>query len=471
MKCVPEAVLRRIWETRITSTTPLTTTDGLPVSVVHRGTPNNDGGPDFLNALVRIGTRSFRGDVELHRSPEEWYTHGHDSDPHYNRVVLHVVARCPDSAVVVRTASRRALPLLVLDQLDPAPSVPEPGDPAQTLFSSIASRLNNSQTPRILLRRKGWIRILKRVRRLEHRVLQLLEEEHRILSEPSRLYDGNPDDVPVPHHARHPSEFTVPWVWEQVLYESIMEACGYSRNSDAFLALARNVPLVTLRTLGLKDTESVMAILFGAAGLLPAPDTLRKRESRRYVRRLRRKWNRIRPEIRVPMLHETDWLFFRLRPANFPTARLAVIASLLPDLILPGGFDRIRCIVIETKGSSRKGLKLLRGLFRSKPDGYWRHHLHFTGETSPVGASLGRGRIDTILLNSVLPLLWLYARLGGDTLLGRQSRDLIGIIPSSHETRMVERVRRLMLPQGGRRLSAIEEQGVIRLGEEEKKSR
>jgi len=471
MPDIPEEVIRRFWESRITRTTPLATSDGLPVRILSNGTPNHDGGPDFLNALVRIGNCSYRGDIEIHRSPEEWYVHGHDTDPHYNRVVLHVVAGRPARTVTVRTAARRILPLLILDHSILSTTATEATDPLETLLASITLRLHHCRSPRLLLRRKGWERVRDRIDRFEHRVKQLLEERQQAVAEPAIHYEGGPGEIPVAHHEWTRAEFQMPWVWEQMLYEAIMEACGYSRNAAPFLALARNAPLVTLRMHRLEDAGAMLALLFGAAGLLPVSTKLPGGESRRLVRRLRRTWNSVRRVTPVPALHETDWLFFRLRPANFPTARLAAMAFLLPGLFSVEAFPRIRAIVANGSVTPGQRLSALRRLFRFEPDEYWRRHLRLDGAPAAMGASLGRQRIDTMLLNGILPLVLLYARLTGDIGLGRSGRSVLRAVPSGHETRLLETVRRMLLPEGRKRLSGQEQQGVIRLAEEAEKQR
>lgn len=522
MMGLPEEVLRRIWETRITSRTCLTTSTGLPLCVIESGTLNENAGPDFLNALVRIGTRTFRGDVEIHGSPDAWYAHHHNTDPHYNRVVLHVVESCPRTPRPVRTRSRRAIPLLILDRnlpdlsaiarqiglgrrggYDLQPQEDRRGmqcnrtraqgtrgqvqrnfkdelrsnefmdrdhtraesnrTQMRSINDTLVARLNASRDPRALLRRKGMQRIQKRMERLERRLQQILAEEQGVLSEPQAYYEGHPDEIPLslPSWTQH--ELKRESAWEQILYEGIMEALGYSRNTEAFLALARNVPLSTLRRTGLGDSHCMMALLFGTAGLLPSPRGLRDRESGRYLRRLRDTWGILQQGFMLPRLHAADWLFFRLRPANFPTARLAVFVFLLPGLFEECGFAQMREVVQERALPQRKQLTLLRRFFHVEPDGYWRHHLHFRGGVSRLGASIGRARVDAILLNCVLPLVMLYGRIAGDARLKRNGRRLLAALPAGHETRVLEEVRRLLLPEGGRRLSALEQQGVIQL--------
>lgn len=553
MTGLPEEVLRRIWETRITSRTRLTTSTGLPLCVIENGTLNENAGPDFLNALVRIGTRTFRGDVEIHGSPDAWYAHHHNTDPHYNRVVLHVVESCPRTPKPVRTRSRRAIPLLILNRNLPELSAitrqidlnwrggddlhlrrggrPMQGNRSRAqgthaqpqgsrgwmqhnhkckqgnrgqvqgtqaqvqgsresmqrnrvciqdnhgwvqsnhlrvrcIYNALVARLNRSRNPRAYLRRKGMQRIQKRVQRFECRLKQLLAEEQGVLSEPQAYYEGHPDEIPLSFPSWTQRELKRESAWEQILYEGIMEALGYSRNTDVFLALARNVPLSTLRGMGLSDTHRMMALMFGTAGLLPSQQGIRDRESRRYLRRLRDTWGILQQGVMLPRLHVADWLFFRLRPANFPTARLAAFVFLLPGLFEESRFAQIRAVAKQRALPPRKQLTLLRRFFRVEPDGYWRHHLHFRGGESGLGASIGRERVDAILLNCVLPLVMLYGQIAGEPRLGRNGRRLLAALPAGHETRVLEGVRGLLLPEGGRRLSALEQQGVVQLWNE-----
>ena len=65
---------------------------GEPARVAFAGTWNRGAGPDFRGAVLldRRG-RARRGDVELHLRPSGWRAHGHDGDPAYAGVALHVV--------------------------------------------------------------------------------------------------------------------------------------------------------------------------------------------------------------------------------------------------------------------------------------------------------------------------------------------------------------------------------------------
>lgn len=65
---------------------------GAPLRVHFAGRWNRAAGPDFRGAILLDGAgRARRGDVELHRRPAGWRSHGHHRDPAYARVLLHLV--------------------------------------------------------------------------------------------------------------------------------------------------------------------------------------------------------------------------------------------------------------------------------------------------------------------------------------------------------------------------------------------
>jgi hypothetical protein len=89
---------------------------GQPVAVVYRGRWTAGSGPDFSGAMLALGEQGstlVRGDVEIHLRCADWYAHGHDADPRYNGVALHVVL-WPLGAKPVTRADGASIPTLVL---------------------------------------------------------------------------------------------------------------------------------------------------------------------------------------------------------------------------------------------------------------------------------------------------------------------------------------------------------------------
>lgn len=83
--------MQYVWQHRLWLPTDMVTTDGRRIEVIDPGLLNSDSGPDFFNAKIKIDGRLWAGNVEIHVRASDWHSHGHDSDPAYHSVVLHVV--------------------------------------------------------------------------------------------------------------------------------------------------------------------------------------------------------------------------------------------------------------------------------------------------------------------------------------------------------------------------------------------
>jgi hypothetical protein len=88
---IPEQVVQQIWHEQKFLTDQLIMASGHRLDVLFPGTWNHCEGPDFRNARLRVSGEPVAGDVEIHFHARDWRHHGHDSDPEFNRVVLHVV--------------------------------------------------------------------------------------------------------------------------------------------------------------------------------------------------------------------------------------------------------------------------------------------------------------------------------------------------------------------------------------------
>ena len=69
---IPERFLRQLWKHQLFEQTSLQTADGRQIEIISPGTLNPNSGPDFLGARIRIGGILFAGNIELHRSVDEW---------------------------------------------------------------------------------------------------------------------------------------------------------------------------------------------------------------------------------------------------------------------------------------------------------------------------------------------------------------------------------------------------------------
>lgn len=92
---IPELLIQKIWLRREYQSERLLTLSGRRLKVLHPGAWNRLGGPDFRDAELEFDGVRVRGDIEVHFRLCDWRAHGHDVDPAYNRVVLHVLVFDP----------------------------------------------------------------------------------------------------------------------------------------------------------------------------------------------------------------------------------------------------------------------------------------------------------------------------------------------------------------------------------------
>lgn len=480
---IPERFLRQLWKHQEFTTTSLTTIDGRPITILSRGTLNTDAGPDFLDALVRIGNVTYRGDVELHQTLEEWKQHAHDRDSRYNRVILHVVFDGEMTTFPSLTKSKRTVPVLLLT---PYLTGSYRDIWQKMILDERAERIafikcygkNNAVEPDIIatwLRKLAIERMELKVRRFEERLRDLAEMEHLRIGEPFARYGEipfgiNPEDLPPPASTPPTRLFNKSSLWSQLLYEGIFEALGFSKNREVFLRLSQNVPLERIRTLAEPDAHRVVdsvtlaeAHLFGAAGLLDIDLRSLDTASRHYVRHLRSVWKGLRPTHTREILHPSDWKFFRLRPENFPTVRIAGAARFFTDC---SKMNLLKTIIQTIKADRpyKERIQTLESMFIVPADGFWQTHYHFSHHTKGTLTTLiGKTRADEIIMNAVVPIVLLYARIFKDKEARHAALQMSQHCRPLAENSVTKIVTRQLLSGRMHRPSAMTQQGMLQL--------
>lgn len=112
---VSELLLQKIWDQRLFRCEEVFAADGRKLSIEYPGRWNRLAGPDFQDARLRLDGKLIHGDVEIHFHARDWHNHGHDSNPDYRRVVLHVVLFPPDEKTPpLINRDQEEIPVLVL---------------------------------------------------------------------------------------------------------------------------------------------------------------------------------------------------------------------------------------------------------------------------------------------------------------------------------------------------------------------
>ena len=394
---IPERFIHDIWAYRLYDPRRLRTMDGEEVTVLDPGSANRDQGPDFLRARLRIGDLDWLGDVEIHFASSDWHAHAHQADPRYNSVILHVTfvadfwtgrLQRNDGTTMKEVALRPALAMPLRRILSLLSRADEETLACGRRWPEISEELF-----------RGWLRRLAK---------EKLAERCSLMSSLLPLA-GSP---------------------EELLYRELMRGLGYSKNSDAFYDLACRVPLRMLRTAG--SRTAVEALLFGVAGLLDHPRdkglaaNATPGESADYCHQLSSAFDRLNSGLVLSPMSRLNWTFFRLRPSNFPTLRLAQAGGWFdPGRILN---DRTVERLLEAVGAPHP-LRELRACLQSTPSEYWRTHLRFGKQSTEQERPLGRERIDNLVRSTILPFLLMIARQSSNAGLARSVYQIAGDLP------------------------------------------
>jgi len=370
-----ERHLQCVWADESIRPARLVSAAGEEVTVCSPGEWNLEAGPDFLGAVLVVGSgrRHITGDVEVHVRPGDWTSHEHGADPRYSGVVAHVTyipGRLPDGALPAGTLE---IPLRDALRSDPSFGF---GDIDITSYPYAALPATPRPCESALAQRSQDFRE------------ELLDSagEERLRLKTGRMVES----------IRERGE-------DQAFYEETMCALGYKHNRGAFRRLARALPFDVLREEAEGNKEHGYSLLLGVAGLLPSsPSASWPEETRRFVRRLWDCWWRQESRWESQRLPADAWRLAGVRPQNHPRRRLAAAAALFAGGKAP--VERLAELDVGSPGTwfERAG-EMFTDAGRS---GFWGRHLGLSsGRTESDVAVVGKRRAAAILSNVVIPFL------------------------------------------------------------------
>lgn len=455
---VREELVRCLWFGGHFAPERLATDDGRRLEVVSPGWWNVEGGPDFIRAeLLLESAGRVVGDVEVHTTASSWYAHGHDRQPEYDDVVLHVVMWNDAEGKQVLRHSGEPVPQLTLSRFVEE----EIGE----LVEIVDLDGPSAQPPTApgLVRYCGQC-VAEGTLSLEW-LGQLLDiaGDYRLLGKAERLHRLQ-EKLPL----------------EQILYESVAEALGYKNNRMPFLQLADLLPVKTLREVVPADApvadrqEVLEAAFYGAAGFLEEEGRRQAdSETAAYRERVKARWEALPDAVRGTQMSPAHWSFAGTRPVNYPTRRIAALACLYARH-LPGGlFGHLVRTLRTTQPQGRKRLDTalrdaLTGAFKELRHPYWSYRCTFGGARLSRPLSLvGDERALSILVDVIIPLMLANATAGEDTTLTARLHQLWSGLPSRAPNTVVRRMRQTIFGEGsgGRDVltSARRQQGLHQL--------
>lgn len=369
-----EEFLHYIWKYRLIDHHLLSTTDDMVV-IVQPGSHNTDSGPDFFNARIKINNTIWAGNVEIHIYSSNWYQHNHQQDKAYDNIVLHVVYE-DDKPALRRNG-------------DQIPTIELKGHFNQSLYDRYAYFMTN----------KYWIPCEKLIQGVDRFALNNWID--RLMIE---KLENKAAEI-TSHFLRNNSD------WEQTFYEFLARNFGFKVNGTPFQLLAKSLPLKVLSKQK-NDKFQIEALLYGQAGLLPS--TCKDD----YPKKLKKEYGFLQKKYNLKPVDPHLWRFMRLRPSNFPTIRISQFA----DLIFKS--SHLFSTILE-----KNSLNELIELFDVSVSDYWNSHFSFDKESARRKKNIGKNTIHLLIINTVIPFLFVYGRQRNDQPMIDRALKLLDQLP------------------------------------------
>lgn len=397
-----EKLLQFLWQHSLYNTVGLHTTSGDDLVVIHPGRLNRDSGPDFSEARVKVGSTILVGNVEIHVRSSDWVKHGHDDDPAYKNLVLHVVYENDIDHAPANT------PVLVLYSAITESVIAKYSDLVNTdLQLPCAGRHHVVKT----ITKEGWLSRL------------LAERWEQKLADWNLLLNNSADD------------------WRNLLYWRLAANFGFKTNATPFLLLAQSLP-INIPTRHKDDLMQLEALFFGQAGMLDEDFT------DDYPRQLQREYDYLRKKYSLKPVNKALWKFMRMRPANFPTIRIAQFAALVQRSV------HLFSQIIETHS-----VKEIIPLLDVKASEYWDTHFRFDSVAEHgTPKALGRTSIENIIINTIAPIQFLYASHQDTEVLRERALQLLEDVPAEGN-----KIIRIWQENGWEVVNAAQSQALLQL--------
>jgi len=350
---ISERLLQFIWQFQYFNKNELNTIDGESLQIIYAGNYNTNQGPDFLEAKIKIGNTLWIGNIELHLNANDWFAHQHSGDKNFSNIILHVVWI---NDAVIKDINGKSLPTLELQPLVSNMGLRK----YQQLMQSQGLIPCEKYLP--VLSEIGWLSWKERliVERLQHKSIIVLQ------------------------HVNQSGQN-----WEQVFWWLLARNFGMKVNAEIFEEIARGIS-VTILAKHKNQIHQLEALLLGQAGLLNESfqEDYPKLLLREY-RFLQKKYQLIASTIQPA--------FLRMRPANFPTVRLAQLAMLVNQ-----------STHLFSKIKNTEDVLEVKKLLNVTANDYWHYHYRFNELTDYKPKQFGAQMIDNIIINTVVPVLFAY---------------------------------------------------------------
>lgn len=371
-----EAFLHFIWRYKRFDISNLQTVDGQSIEIIDSGEYNTNAGPDFFNAKLKIGGVLWAGNIEMHLKASDWQLHQHEKDRAYDSVILHVVM---DADCKIFRNNGEEIPCLAMRSYIRENLL---GTYQKIEHNAYWIPCQHHYYQASAITKELWFSRL---------LIERLEQKTQIVE--SQLIDSQ-------------------YAWEEIFYQNVARNFGIKVNELPFEMLSRSLPLGVIAK-HKNNLFQVEALIFGQSGLL---EGIEFKDD--YPKQLQKEYQFLKQKFNLKPLEASLWKFSRLRPANFPTIRLAQFAKLLHQSV------HLFSKIIETEDINQ-----LSSLFSVEIEGYWLNHYTFDKESKPIKKHFGKDAIHLILINCVVLFLFLYGKIKREEKYKDRAIKLLEVLP------------------------------------------
>ncbi|MBK8670909.1 MAG: DUF2851 family protein [Saprospiraceae bacterium] len=403
---IKEDFLHYLWRAKKIPPHHYVTTDGRSLEILDFGIYNTDAGPDFFNAKIKVDNTIWAGNIEMHVFSSDWKKHKHQHDKAYENVILHVVY---ENDHPIRQSENEPTPIPTLELKGKIPRIY-----LENYLTLVQSTLDIPCSTLIRAVDKDKIALWK--------YTLTVDRIHQKATAAEEIYRSAGND------------------WEETLYIMLARYFGSKVNTEPFERLARSLPLSIINK-NKDKKETLEALLYGQAGMLMA------HYQDEYFTSLKKEYIYQQKKYNLTPTDPVAWKFSRLRPMNFPTVRIAQFAGLLYRVTFL--FSQVK--EAETPAEIRK--MLVSGVSE-----YWIDHYRFEVPAVPVLKNTGQDFIDSLMINAISPVLYLYGKMNDDE---RYIQKAISILEhtAGEQNQITELWKSVGIPTG----SAFDSQALIHL--------
>jgi len=354
-----EEFLHYLWKYCLYDQHSMIDNDNNKIAVLNPGEYNRDSGPDFFNARILIAGTEWAGNVEIHTRASNFDNHGHNMDPAFDNVILHVVSENDR-----RVFNSKGEELLTVEiKYD------------NSYYEKYIDLINNP----CVIACQNEIKKLD-IFFIRHWLHSLLVERLQLRSDSvMKIFSQTGND------------------WDETFYRILTRYFGFRVNTEPFEMLASALPFRIIRKHA-DNRFQIEALLFGTAGMLEE-GLFKEAVSDKYYKDLIKEFRILSTKYSLVPIHGWLWKFCRLRPVNFPTVRISQLSALLSTA--GGLFSRIL---------DAGGIRNLKDLFGVSASSYWDNHYIFGKKSKAISKNTGMQAVDIFLINAVIPLIFIYGR-------------------------------------------------------------